>query len=184
MNWWARGNDLYCYGVADPVMGLLGFTYPPFAAVLMAPMATLGWPAVRALTVVGILAAGVVMVHLCLGERLRPPTRLVWPVVHGRLRAAFLLQPWRQTLGMGQINLFLAVLVLADVSGPGASGQPWAGVGVGLAMAIKIVPGVFLIYFAVTRQWRAMPSWPAPAPSPGWWALWSRRPPPGSTSPP
>ncbi len=156
MNWWARGNDLYGYGVADPVMGLLGFTYPPFAAVLMAPMGALGWPAVRALTVVGILAAGVVMVHLCLGERLRPPSRLVWPVVLIVSVAAFLLQPMRQTLGMGQINLFLAVMVLADVLILGRRGSRWTGVGVGLAMAIKIVPGVFLIYFAISRQWRAM----------------------------
>ena len=156
MNWWARGNDLYGYGVADPVMGLLGFTYPPFAAVLMAPMGALGWPAVRALTVVGIFAAGIAVVHLCLGERLRPSPRLLWPILLVASAAAFLLQPVRQTLGMGQINLFLAVLVLADVLVLGRRGSRWTGVGVGLAMAVKIVPGVFLIYFAISRQWRAM----------------------------
>lgn len=156
VNWWARGNDLYGYGVADPVMGLLGFTYPPFAAVLMAPMGTLGWPAVRALTVVGILAGGLATVHLCLGERLRPPRRLLGPVLLVASAAAFLLQPLRQTLGMGQINLFLAVLVLGDILVLGRARSRWAGVGVGLAMAVKIVPGVFLIYYAIARQWRAL----------------------------
>jgi alpha-1,2-mannosyltransferase len=155
VNWWAHGNDLYSYGVADPVMGLLGFTYPPFAAVLMAPMATLGWRAVQGLTIIGIFGAGIVMVHFCLGERFRVPAARWWPVVMGATALAFLLQPWRQTLGMGQINLFLAVLVLADVLVLARQDSRWAGVGVGLAMAIKLVPGVFLIYFAVTRQWRS-----------------------------
>jgi hypothetical protein len=31
-----------------------------------------------------------------------------------------------------------------------------AGVGVGLASAIKITPTIFILYFAVTRQWRTM----------------------------
>jgi alpha-1,2-mannosyltransferase len=156
IGWWERGNDLYGYGVADPVMGLLGFTYPPFAAVLMAPMGTLGWPGVQGLTLVGILAAGAVVVHLCLGERFRVPVGHAWPVLAAATGAAFLLQPFRQTLGMGQINLFLAALVLADILVLGRKGGRWAGVGIGLAMAIKIVPGVFLIYLAVARQWRAM----------------------------
>ena len=91
-------------------------------------------------------------------------------------------EPVRETLGFGQINLLLAVLIYADfvalrnraqaghrvrpagrlAGSPGwarfaGSGQTGAlaGVGVGLATAIKLTPAVFIIYFVVTRQWRA-----------------------------
>ena len=32
----------------------------------------------------------------------------------------------------------------------------WTGLGVGLAMAIKLTPGIFLLYFLVNKRWRAM----------------------------
>jgi alpha-1,2-mannosyltransferase len=156
VNWWATGHDLYGYGVADPVMGLLGFTYPPFAAVLMSPMGALGWRTVQVVTVVAIAVAGLAVVHLCLGERFHLPRARWWPAIAASTVAAFLLQPWRQTLGMGQINLFLALLVLADVFLLERRGSRWTGVGIGIAMAIKLVPGIFLIYLAMTRQWRAI----------------------------
>jgi alpha-1,2-mannosyltransferase len=37
----------------------------------------------------------------------------------------------------------------------GARGSRFAGMGIGLATAIKLTPGVFLLYLLVTRQWRA-----------------------------
>ena len=36
-----------------------------------------------------------------------------------------------------------------------ARGRRWAGVGIGLATAIKLTPGVFILYLLVTRRWRA-----------------------------
>jgi len=82
-------------------------------------------------------------------------------------------EPVRETLGFGQINLILAVLIYADfvflrnraiAADPPPSGgrlrRLWvtgalAGAGVGLATAIKLTPGLFIIYFVVTKQWRA-----------------------------
>jgi alpha-1,2-mannosyltransferase len=48
----------------------------------------------------------------------------------------------------------IAALVLADVIAL-RRGRPWAGVGIGLATATKVTPGLFLVYLAVTRRWRA-----------------------------
>ena len=31
----------------------------------------------------------------------------------------------------------------------------WAGLGIGLATALAVGPGLFIVYLAVTRQWRA-----------------------------
>lgn len=47
----------------------------------------------------------------------------------------------------------VAALVLADVQAL-RRGRPWAGVGTGLAAAIKVTPGLFLVYLVVTRRWR------------------------------
>jgi alpha-1,2-mannosyltransferase len=46
------------------------------------------------------------------------------------------------------------VLVLADLRGL-TTGRRWAGVGIGLAAAIKLTPVVFIGYLIVTRQFRA-----------------------------
>jgi alpha-1,2-mannosyltransferase len=36
-----------------------------------------------------------------------------------------------------------------------ARGRRWGGVGVGLATAVKLTPGVFIVYLLVTGRWRA-----------------------------
>jgi alpha-1,2-mannosyltransferase len=57
-------------------------------------------------------------------------------------------------MGWGQINPFLAALVLADVAAL-RCGHRWAGVGIGLATAVKLTPGLFVVYLVLTRRWRA-----------------------------
>ena len=153
---WAAGNDLYGYSQFDSVNGALGFTYPPLAAVLMSPMAVLPWPVVATLTVAAIVACGVCCVWLCLRERLTLPTRAQWVATGVGTAVVFALVPISQTLEFGQINLFLAALVLGDLLVLGRRDSRLAGIGVGLAMAVKLTPGVFLLYFLLTRAWRAM----------------------------
>jgi hypothetical protein len=91
-------------------------------------------------------------------------------------------EPVRETIGFGQVNLILAGLIIADLvalrwrgratldrraatglrleqSPLGWLRYAWvtgafAGVGVGLATAVKLTPGLFIVYFLVTRQWR------------------------------
>jgi alpha-1,2-mannosyltransferase len=49
----------------------------------------------------------------------------------------------------------LLFLVALDLLVGVAGGRRWAGVGIGLATAIKLTPGVFILYLLVTRRWRA-----------------------------
>ena len=49
-------------------------------------------------------------------------------------------EPIRTTLGYGQVNTLLLALVAADLLFGVARGRRWAGVGVGLAMAVKLTP--------------------------------------------
>jgi alpha-1,2-mannosyltransferase len=64
-------------------------------------------------------------------------------------------EPVRETLTFGQVNTLLLALVAGDVLFGVSKGKRWAGVGVGLATAVKLTPGVFILYLLVTRRWRA-----------------------------
>lgn len=158
IGWWRSGHDLYSYAQSDPLMGSLGFTYPPASAVLMWPMTLFGFPALQTITLAGILIAGVAVVGLVLRAEL--PASLTGKPFMAAIAVltplAFALESWRQNLSFGQINLFLAVMVAADLLWPTAVRPKWAGIGVGLATALKITPGIFLVQLAICRRWREL----------------------------
>jgi alpha-1,2-mannosyltransferase len=70
----------------------------------------------------------------------------------GSLVVAF--EPLRETIAFGQINMLLVLLVVTDFRWLVARDSRWAGVGIGLAAAIKLTPGIFIIYLLVSRHWR------------------------------
>src|SRR5690606_33040548 len=88
-------------------------------------------------------------------DRLRPglDRRLALPLVIGALALALYLEPVRQTFGFGQINLVLMAVVALDVL---ARKPFWPrGMLVGITVSIKLVPGGFLLYFLLRRDWKA-----------------------------
>jgi len=179
VEWWLAGGDLYEFIAPGTV---LGFTYPPFAALAMLPMATMsaisaGW--VSAVVSVAALAMVLAAILLPITDRLGWPRGLVLGMA---LPLALALEPGRETLGFGQVNLMLFGLIMADLvalrartrgghaaaagperAGPEHIGQAlrrfwrsgaWAGAGIGLATAVKITPGLFIVYLLLSRQWR------------------------------
>ena len=68
--------------------------------------------------------------------------------------AGLFLQPMWQSIFLGQINPLLLALVLADVRMV-AAGRRWAGVGVGVAAAIKLTPGIFVVVLLLAGRIRA-----------------------------
>ena len=155
ISFWTSGHDLYAYSQPDPVNIELGFTYPPVGALLMTPMALLPYPVVLVLSMAGIVAAGAAFVYLVLRERVRLPKPLMVAAVGVVTAFAFTLEPFRQTLSFGQINIYLALLVALDLLVLGRRGSKWTGVGIGLATAIKLTPGIFIVYLLVVGRWRA-----------------------------
>jgi alpha-1,2-mannosyltransferase len=150
IQWWAGGHSLYTFQRGTTGYG---FTYPPFAAVALAPLALGRWR-VQA----GLLTAASVAVVVATTLRFVDPVarRAGWrPAVAGAVAvpAVLMMDPVRETLAFGQINLLLVALVLADFVAL-RRGWWWAGVGTGLATAIKLTPAVFVLYFLVTRRWR------------------------------
>ena len=144
---WQSGS-IYDYGYPD--VGL-GFTYPPFAGLLLRPVAALpyelaehGWLLATALASLAFLVLA--------GRRL--PVRPTWaPTVPIVTAVLMLTTPVWLTLRMGQINAYLALLVLADVV---LVRRRIAGVLIGLGGAIKLTPLYAVLFFVAARRWRSV----------------------------
>ncbi|WP_319452018.1 MULTISPECIES: glycosyltransferase 87 family protein [unclassified Mycobacterium] len=163
---WLDGNPLYSDGVLfHTEAGLdLPFTYPPLAAIAFAPFAMLSLPVAGAAITVTTLVLLVVSTWIVL-TRLRVAER--WPATTGpawRRRcwlaaaivapAVLFLEPIQSNFEFGQINVVLMTLVIADCV---PRKTPWPrGLLLGLAMALKLTPAVFLLYFLLRRDTRTL----------------------------
>jgi alpha-1,2-mannosyltransferase len=154
MRWWDAGHPLYEFFQPDQTQGRLEFTYPPLAAFLLRPLA---WftptQTIWAYAVVSLvaLAASVWWIVRPLAGRRGP----AWFVFTVAFVLATGLEPIREAYTFGQINVVLWALILLDLLVLLPRGSRWTGVGIGLATAIKLVPGIFIAYLLVTRRWRA-----------------------------
>ncbi|MFD0330309.1 glycosyltransferase 87 family protein [Streptacidiphilus monticola] len=145
-----HGQDLYAIRVSS---WSLPATYPPFAAMLFTPTALLAVPVLRILVTAGnVLLLAVLAYQSC--RLVRWPSAGLRPAVV-LLAAGFgvWLEPVFNTLRYGQINLLLAVLVLADLQRP--DGSRGKGVLIGLAAGIKITPAFFAVYLLLSGRPRA-----------------------------
>ncbi len=163
---WLDGRPLYADGATFPTRaGLdLPFTYPPLAAVAFAPFALLS------LELAGVAITATTLILLIVATTILLTRLDVWPQtsITGEpawLRrvwlaaaivgpAVLLLEPIRSNLGFGQINVVLMTLVIADCV---PRRTPWPrGLLLGLAIALKLTPAVFLLYFLLRRDVRAL----------------------------
>jgi alpha-1,2-mannosyltransferase len=152
------GSGLYSSQIE--VLGRhLSFTYPPLAALLFWPISHLSvfagqvlWDAINLAALVALIAVSIA------AARSRRLASSDWrTALMLLLPAALLLYPVRSDLALGQINIVLTLMIVADL----ATGLSWRshsfphGVLVGLAAAVKLTPLVFIPYLVVSRQWRA-----------------------------
>lgn len=136
----------------------LPFTYPPFAAVAMVPLAAVPWNvALVVWTTVSMLALAAIWRTSIPGSAwalLPAQLRRGWVLVLAALTAAsLLLEPVWQTIQFGQINLLLTAMILVDLARPDRS--RWRGFWVGVAIGVKLTPLPFLAFLLVTKQWTA-----------------------------
>jgi alpha-1,2-mannosyltransferase len=144
-----QSHDPYLYTYA----GSLHFTYTPEAAAFFALVSFLSVPVVIGLVTVANIVSLLAVLWITAGTLPRWQT-------HGRLAAtltigavALWLEPVRQTLSFGQVNLLLMLLIVADLCLPDS--RWWKGVGVGLAAGFKLTPLIFIPYLLLTRRFRA-----------------------------
>jgi alpha-1,2-mannosyltransferase len=136
------------------------FTYPPFAAVIFAVASVLPWTLLRwAMTVASLAALGLSLwiTFGALGYRSRRSVRL--GATLGVTGLALLTEPVQQTLALGQVNLLLMLLVVADLLtagalAPGNRTRWWYGVGIGIAAGVKLTPLIFIPYLLLVRKYR------------------------------
>lgn len=148
-----QGQPLYT--VLTPPPQLLPFTYPPAAALFAVPLALLSWPAAQLAWVPVIYLPLAVLTWFAFAPLLRR-------VPAGGPRAAALavlfaacayLFPMRDEIRFGQVDTVLLAMAVADCA---ARAPRWPrGALVGLATAIKLVPGVFIVYLWLSGQRRA-----------------------------
>ncbi|GGL86534.1 mannosyltransferase [Nakamurella endophytica] len=149
------GPSLYEF-VTQPLE--LPFTYPPFSALVFVPLGWLPWVVARVLwqlASVAALALVILFTLQLLGRAGRHATRPL-PHLTGTVVTAtavsMWLEPVRTTFNYGQINLFLAAILLG---GAVSARDWWAGASVGLAAGIKLVPAITGLYYLLQRRWTA-----------------------------
>lgn len=152
---WLDGRPLYADGAMFHTRGGLDlpFTYPPLAAVVFSPLALVSLPVASvAITAVTLLLLAV-SVWIVL-DRLQVDTGRSWWLAAGIVALSVTtLEPIRANFSFGQINVVLMALVIADCV---PRRTPWPrGLLLGVAIALKLTPAVFLLYFVLRRDGRA-----------------------------
>jgi alpha-1,2-mannosyltransferase len=141
------GTPLY----EQPLWAGLRFTYPPWAAILFTPLASL--PLAQAVTVICNCALLVLItawswqaVGVAPGRRL---------VVMSSVTASLLFfsEAVHATVYVGQVNLVLLALILGDLLRDDEHRSK--GIGLGIAAGIKLTPLIFVLYLMATRRFRA-----------------------------
>jgi alpha-1,2-mannosyltransferase len=148
------GRPIYAAMTEAPQ--LLPFTYPPFAALLAMPLAWLPFGVVGWLWTAAQVAATTAIVWYA-GWRLIHRAGPWVPLALAALTAPMLwLHPVSDGIRFGQVNAFMVLACLMDLRRPrpGLLRRVPAGVLVGVAMSIKLTPGVFVIHYLVCRRWR------------------------------
>ncbi|MEV0234758.1 glycosyltransferase 87 family protein [Nonomuraea sp. NPDC050786] len=147
-----EGRPVYEY--VTPAPQLLPFTYPPIAAMMAVALAEMSWGTAQWVWTAGIFVALAVTVGFSFREVLRGEAlRKYAPWAFAALMiACTYLMPIRDQVRFGQVDILLVALCVADCMAK----RPWwpRGFLIGLATAVKLTPGVFLIYLLLTRQWR------------------------------
>jgi alpha-1,2-mannosyltransferase len=163
---WLDGKPLYTGNVMFHTLGGLDlpFTYPPLAAIVFTPFTLLSLDAASVTITVITLVLLVVSTTLVLsGLDVWPRTRVgaepAW-LRRGWLAAAIVafalvyLEPIHSNFDFGQINVVLMTLVIADCV---PRRTPWPrGILLGLAIALKLTPAVFLLFFLLRRDTRTL----------------------------
>ncbi len=161
---WLDGRPLYHDVVFHTPIGIdLPFTYPPLAAIVFCPFAWLHMPAasvaITALTLVLlVVSTAILLTRLDVWDNstvLPGPAwlRRWWLAIVIVVPATIWLEPITSNFAFGQINVVLMTLVIADCV---PRRTPWPrGLLLGLGIALKLTPAVFLLYFILRRDNRA-----------------------------
>jgi len=143
------GQPVYAGGLTDRNLPWL---YPPFALIVLAPLAWL--PEAAAKVTISLLSLTALAYSCRLSWRATSVDR-TWlrPLIIATTAILIASEPMQGNLMMGQVNVVLAALVLTDVLLP--TGHRGKGVWVGLAAGVKLTPALVIVYYLLRRDWVA-----------------------------
>lgn len=160
---WLHSEGLYDYAYTNPhIAGPRGFTYPPFAALVLLPTA---WLPMKVLA--PLWTAGTYLMVASLGWTLAVRShphgsreRFASPLDRPRLFAVaslfsallLLSYPTFHDVAVGEVSL--AITTLAFLDAIGSTPRRIQGLFVGLTAAVKLTPLVFIPYFLFVGQRR------------------------------
>ena len=143
----AHPSSLY-----DLPSGQLPFTYPPFAALALLPLAllpvTLGIPLLSAVSMLALYRT----IRLTVRQL---PALVAWDtgwVAAVATVASLVLEPVWRTLTFGQVDLLVMWLVVEGTLGHSRA-RGWL---VGLAAGVKLTPAVMAAYVLSRHKWKAL----------------------------
>lgn len=147
--------DRSIYATRD---GEFPFTYPPFAALFAV---VVGFGSRQLIQILWTIAQLVVLASIIFATLRRRVADTGFPrgtlplliVTLAAVAAISATQPIYENYFYGQVNIFLMALCFFDVVAPPTRRS--RGALVGIAAAVKLVPGLFGLYFLVTGQIRA-----------------------------
>lgn len=148
------GQPLFSASFSKGLAYPLPFIYPPFAAVVLTPLALVSEPVLRWCWDLASVAALVTVVAISF-RALKDRAGTYWILVVAAISVAMVFtQPVSDELGYGQIDIFLLLLVVVDLLRRPRWCPP--GILIGIAAGVKLVPLVFVLLFVVTLQWRTV----------------------------
>ncbi len=136
------------------LLGQMDYTYAPISIPFFIPFALMSFGAARIVWSAGILVALYLVIMLSFRVLGRRPTWQLRVIALSLVAIVMLLEPVRTTIWYGQINVFLMLLVLADLTRDDDSRV--RGLGTGLAAGIKMTPLIFGLYLVIVGRWRAV----------------------------
>lgn len=137
------------------LLGQMDYTYTPFSIIGFIPFAWMSMTVARVVWIAGILVALYLTIMISFRSLGRSATPSLRAVAVALVAVMMLLEPVRTTIWYGQINVFLMVIVLADLLRP--DGARLRGVATGLTAGIKLTPMLFAVYLlAIRKTWAAV----------------------------
>jgi alpha-1,2-mannosyltransferase len=131
----------------------LPFTYPPAAAILAVPLTLVPWHAAMLIWLPMVYVPLGIVIFFSFRPLLARAGEYAPAAFAVLLGLCAFLMPLRQELHYGQIDIFLVALCLLDCV---VDRPRWPrGALIGLATAIKLVPGVFIVYLLITGRRKA-----------------------------
>jgi alpha-1,2-mannosyltransferase len=147
------GQPLYDGNLEFGGFETLPFTYPPVAALLLLPLSFLEpWTTTVLMSLLTVAAVAVMVAVAARPLLLRVPASRRPLALAGLVAGAVLMAPVAHVLSFGQVGALVVLACLWDLACVHGRAR---GVLIGVATAVKLVPGLFVVHLLVTRQWRA-----------------------------